>query len=235
MNQPKVLVGAPVSDMHEYCFDEFLDRIKNFTYKNYDILLIENSEKDDFYEKIKNIGVEVLRLKGIEKIREKVMIAHNMLRERALEKNYDYLFILDQDTIPTEDCIEKFIAHKKDVVSGLYFSDTKLPDGSVDVVPLAYVLVNEDKGEMRHLNEGEIWQDGLIKIVSCGAGCMFISRKVLEKIKFRYEQDKEAWDDRFFGMDCFKSGFEMFLDNTVKCKHLFLKRPWKYKDLKEKL
>src|SRR3989344_8392157 len=98
MNQPKVLVGVPVSDMHEYCFEEFLDSIKNFTYKNYDILLIENSEKDDFYEKIKNIGIEVLRLKGIEKIREKVMTAHNMLRERALEKGYDYLFILDQDT-----------------------------------------------------------------------------------------------------------------------------------------
>ena len=43
----RILVGAPVSDMYRYCQEEFLTAIKSFSYDNYDILLIDNSEKDD--------------------------------------------------------------------------------------------------------------------------------------------------------------------------------------------
>ena len=46
---PKVLVGAPVCDLYEYCFDEFLDTIKGLNYDNYDILLVDNSKDDKFF------------------------------------------------------------------------------------------------------------------------------------------------------------------------------------------
>ena len=50
---PKVLVGAPVCDLYEYCFDEFLDAIIGLNYDNYDILLVDNSKDDKYFNYIK--------------------------------------------------------------------------------------------------------------------------------------------------------------------------------------
>ena len=82
-----------------------------------------------------------------------------------------------------------------------------------------------------HLDE--VFEPGLIKIAYTGAGCMFIHRSVLEKIKFRYDDEIDAWDDRWFGFDAYKNGFEIYLDNTVKCRHLYVKRPFKWEDIKK--
>ena len=78
--EPRVLVGAPVCDLYEYCFDEFLNAIKNLTYKNYDILLVDNSKDDKYFNKIKD-KVNAVRIEYIEKMRERVVKSHNILRK----------------------------------------------------------------------------------------------------------------------------------------------------------
>ena len=43
MNYPKVLVSFPTSDKKDYCVDDFIKQIKNFTYPLYDIFVVDNS------------------------------------------------------------------------------------------------------------------------------------------------------------------------------------------------
>ena len=60
MANPKILLGCPISDYHDYCTEEFIGSIKNLTYNNYDILLIDNSKDDRFFNSIKD-KVPVIR------------------------------------------------------------------------------------------------------------------------------------------------------------------------------
>src|SRR3989344_7760848 len=101
----RILVGAPISDMYRYCLEEFLTAIKSFSYDNYDILLIDNSEKDELYRELLERGFNVKKIPYHKKTRERVVRAHNLLREYALKQGYDYLLNLDQDVIPPSDAI----------------------------------------------------------------------------------------------------------------------------------
>src|SRR3989338_7708159 len=44
----RILIGCPTSDYKEYSLKEYLEGIKNLTYKNFDLVLVDNS-KNDYY------------------------------------------------------------------------------------------------------------------------------------------------------------------------------------------
>jgi GT2 family glycosyltransferase len=235
MNLPKVLVGAPVCDLYEYCFNEFINNIKNLTYKNYDILLIDNSKEEDFFNKIKLLNINVIRIPYLDKMRERVVKSHNKLREYFLNNNYDYLLILDQDVIPQKEVIEKLINHKKDAVSALFFGHHNIQTGENKLMPFAWKFIEKSGfwGKTYYLNENEIFSNKLIEIAFAGMGCILLSKKVLKKIEFRYDQTIDSWDDRWLGYDIHKEGFNFYLDPNVKCKHLYLNRPFDYYEIKK--
>jgi len=230
----KVLVGAPISDLHEYCLDEFIQRITSLTYKNYDILLIDNSKTKDLYNKLKN-KLPIKRMKYIKETRKRVTKAHNILRKHVLNNNYDYLLNLDQDTIPPKDVIEQLLKHNKKFISGLYFGHHILETGENRIMPFAWIFTEKKDfwGKVRYLTDEEIYKPQLLKIAFAGAGCLFIHKDILKKIKFRYDPKIDAWDDRWVAYDAYKNNFEVFLDTSVKCKHLYLNRPFSYKDFKK--
>ena len=236
MESPRVLVGAPVCDLYEYCFDEFLDNIKNLTYRNYEILLVDNSKDVNFFNKIKLLDVNVVRLPYIEKMRERVVKSHNVLREHALKNNYDYLLVLDQDIIPPRDVIERLISHKKEAISALYFGHHNVLNEENRIVAFAWVFMEREEhwGKVRYLKENEMFGDDLIEIAFAGMGCILLSRNILERIEFRYDTSIDAWDDRWLGYDIHKQGFNFYLDSNVKCKHLYLNRPFDYYEIKRR-
>lgn len=235
MQHPKVLVGVPVCDLYEYCFEEFITNLKNLTYSNYEILLVDNSKDETFFNKINSLNIKVIRLNYIEKMRERVVESHNKLREIALNENFDYLLVLDQDIIPPRDVIERLISHKKDAISALYFGNHNLPTGENKIMPFAWTFLNKEVhwGSVRYLTEEEVNSNKVLEIAFVGMGCVLLNRKILEKIKFRYDKSIDAWDDRWLGYDLHKEGFNFYLDPTVKCKHLYLNRPFDYHEIKK--
>ena len=67
-NLPKVLVACPTYSGMSYCLDRFIERIKDLSYANYDVLIIDNSEGEEYFNKLSLVdGVKVLRDKPIEK------------------------------------------------------------------------------------------------------------------------------------------------------------------------
>lgn len=127
MNYPKILVGAPVCKHYDYCLDKYLIALKNFDYPNYDILLIDNSDDESFYEKLKSLNIPVIR-KGNENpsIKMKMIIGRNYLREKVLNEKYEWFFNLDQDVIPPKDTLKKLISHDKKVITGIYYNYFKV-------------------------------------------------------------------------------------------------------------
>lgn len=229
---PKVLVGGPVSDHHEYCFDSFARVLNSLTYPNFDVCFVDNSMENGFFNKMRERFPSTLKFPYHPDVRVRLCGSRNIVREKVLKEGYDYLFCLDQDVVPPADVIERLVSHGKDVVSGVYFNKFR-GGGAEKVLPVAYVLSRSKDGLMTPVSPKFI--DGkLRRIFSCGTGCILIHRSVLEKIEFRYEEGKDGVDDVFFCIDANKNGFCIYLDTSVICEHFVDGRPltWGSGDLK---
>ena len=237
MEYPKVLLGGPVSDHHDYCYEEFLKAVKSLTYPNLDILFVDNSKNEDFYNKIKK-DLPTTRIEYNENVKVRLVESRNLAREKVLKEGYDYLFCLDQDVIPPNNIIEMLIELNKEITSGVYYNEfTKYNPTTKTIekrkLPIAWVL-NREGNALVPIREDIMNSGKVIKVRTIGTGCILIHRNVLEKIKFRYQNDKDGMDDVFFCTDAVNLGYEIFVDTKIKCEHLYEKRPmnWGEGDLK---
>lgn len=260
MEYPRVLVGCPVSDYHSYCTKDYLFTVKNLTYPNYDILLVDNSKTNSFFKSLKKQGIDVIKSQYYENPRERIINSRNILRQHVLDNNYDYFFSLEQDVIPPSKVLEILTSHKKDITSGVYCGNIKVGN-KLRILPLVYKFPPESRlVEAKHIinasNLKELKKETrssyleMVKayytieelekeksptlVHSCGLGCVLISRSVLEKVKFRYSEKYEGWDDVWFCEDAKRKGFEIYTDPKIKCKHLIKNRPWSWRDLLNK-
>ncbi|MBM3199757.1 hypothetical protein FJZ53_02380 [Candidatus Woesearchaeota archaeon] len=231
MSTPKILVGCPTSFHKEYCLDKYAEGIKALTYKNFDVLLVDNSKDNTYFEKIKKTGLPVIKGPWFEGAMDRIITSRNILRQKALDKGYDYFFSLEQDVVTPPDVLERMIKHKKKIVTGVYFAHNTMPDGSAPLIPLVYKMVDEKTLAMAPINEEEFNSNKLIEVVSAGLGCVLIHRDILKEVTFRYEN--KVFDDRFFFIDCYRKGFKVFCDTSVKCKHFILNRPYPWSVIKK--
>ena len=233
MENPRVLVGCPTSSHKEYALKQYAEAVKNLDYKNYDILLVDNSQNDNYFNKIKNHGLNVIKGEYYEGALKRIVNSRNLLRKYVLDNNYDYLFSLEQDVIPDKNALSKLISHDKKVVSGIYFVHNIINNQRI-LIPQAFIgLENKTNNlpDMRWLTKQEVFSNKLIKIVSCGLGCVLIHKNILEQIEFRTENN--VFDDRFFSLDLYKKNIPMYCDTSVKCKHLVLNRPYPWNEIKK--
>ena len=230
---PKILVGCPTCKDYDYCVEEYLLSLFSLDYPNYDILIVDNSEDDEYYKKLKEYGIEVDKGNFYDSAIKRVVESRNILREYALNDKYDYFFSLEQDVIPPRNVINKLLETNKKVVSGLYFGFTNPYEfGDVKkivLMPVAYKLFNDNEKrskeqKFRRLNEMDINPPRKTLIRMSGLGCILISKDVLEKIKFKYEEGKKNTDDRYFSDDVYDLKIPIILDTSIRCKHLIINK-----------
>jgi hypothetical protein len=221
MSEPKVLVGCPTSDHKEYCLKEFAKRVKKLSYKNYDVLLIDNSEGDDYAKKIESYGLTCHKVPFKKGVKERLAECRNLLRDKALAGGYDYFLSLEQDIIPPKDIIQRLIFHRAKVVSALYTKLMKVKDGDKDLgmqeVPVLYAL---EDGQARRMLMEEVKEKKLIPIIGGGLGCVLINRSIFERIKFRVEKDAKGFDDMYFFSDLDRMDVQPLCDTSIHVKHL---------------
>ena len=239
--KPKVLVGSPVSDLYDYCFNEFLQSRKSLTYKNHDLFFVDNSKSESFSKKLKENNLQFTKIEYLENARERMVKSRNILREKVLRENYDYFLNLDQDIIPPKDIIEKMLKHSKKILTGVYFvyNNQYSNQESRYLIPTIWVSDQEitkngfDGASVKVLPPKETEIDQIKRIVSCGSGCLLIHRSILEEIEFRYDQFFPYFDDNWFCRDAFYKGFEIYADLSIKCKHLIENKPWRWSKLRK--
>ena len=239
MDYPRVLVGGPISDHHDYCYESFIKAVKNLTYPNFDVFFMDNSKTDDFFNKVKKDLPSTVKIPYNENVKIRLAESRNLVREKVLKEGYDYLFCLDQDVVLPQDAIQKLVSHGKDIVTGIYYNNfTKVDPKTGEVLqrklPTVWINSLKDKTKLVTIRKDVLESGKLIKIDSCGTGCILIHREVLEKVKFRWEDDKPGVDDVFFCIDALKLGYEIYADTNVICEHLLDGRPinWGEGDMK---
>jgi hypothetical protein len=222
----KVLVACPTADVKDYCFQEWVDRVKSLTYNNYSVYVCDNSELRDYYvEKKKELETsdEFFRLGRVNpriypSFKWALAKSHDNCRVLAIKEGFDYLLHLESDVFPPVDIIERLLDARKKVVGAMYHIES----GERSTLMIQQL---EDFGqahrETQNLGETDLhFVDGTVKrVFSCGLGCVLIHKSVLKKIPFRYEENAPVHPDSFFFADLDKSGIDAFVDTSILCEH----------------
>ncbi len=242
-NNAKVLVGCPTYIGMKYCLSRFLERVKNLSYNNYEILIVDNSDTDEYYNLLsKEEGITVIKDNfQSEKPLLKVINSRNKIINYALENNFDYILMLDQDVIPTTNIIEELLKENKDLISGLYYNHFMV-SGKMKTLPVAWTTLtdaefDELKSKIslppsvksvdeipRHLTAEEIKSKKILEVFHPSAGAMLISKNVFSKIDYSLNQaslaETNISDDVIFIRKARKAGFVCYCNTSVLCDHL---------------
>ena len=80
LRYPRILIGCPTSYHKEYCLERYITGLKNIQYPNFDILLVDNSDNDEYYKKITKTFGDYKKI--VENVRylyqEKVKMGHHL-------------------------------------------------------------------------------------------------------------------------------------------------------------
>jgi GT2 family glycosyltransferase len=244
MSNPKVLLGCPTFHGMKYCHNEYFESIRNLTYDNFDTLIVENSENDDYYNELKK-EKDIILMKDppSDKVKMKVLAdSRNIIINYAIENNYDYLFSMDPDVIAPKNIIEELLSCNKDIISGVYYNYVE-SSGQTKFLPVAFQFISPEEFEIikkttqfppsvkssedlrRHLTEKEIKTGEVLKIKQPSIGCTLTSRKAFKVIKHGLF-DIQGVDPSITGEDAFyfnearNAGFDLFINTKMKCDHL---------------
>jgi len=217
--KPTVLIGVPHSDKKNYCFDEFIDRIKSFTYPNYDILIVDNSESRKNYKRIIKEGFKAIHIKPKNKSIYQILAeSHEEIRKYAINNNFDYLFHLEDDIFPPLNVIECLMLHKLPIVSGMYMinfgEDSHLMAQEVETEGSIRETINKKNGSDLLMVDGS-----LKRVFHCGLGCILIHKSQLNKFQFRFQEGVHMHPDSFFALDTDALGIQKYIDTSVLCEH----------------
>ena len=239
---PKILVAAPVFSEMAYCILDFINHLKQMDYDNLKILLVDNSKSKNFFLKLRKIP----RIKIIyDETKEqenlgRLINSRNKILDYAEKKHCDYLLMMDSDVMAPPNLLNKLLAHKKDVVSGLYFNYFK-SDGQIKVLPVAYKSLSEEefkkiKSEYklpnivksredlrRNITKEEIEKGELLEVLYPSSGCTLLSKRVLDSgVKYgilKTPTNLKSGDDIYFFKQLRKKGFKIYCDPSVICRH----------------
>ncbi len=213
--QPKILVGCPTYEGKAYCLGEFVNGLRKLTYKNKDVLLVDNSKTDFYKQKLESLGINVIKDMPTDSPMQTLVNGRNILRQKVLDGGYDYFFSLEQDVIPPPDVLKKLLLSEKKIISAIYWTIYRFK-GVQKVRPLLW-KASQQKDKIIFMNT-EVRNPGLYKIRMTGLGALLIHRDILEKIKFRVAPNK-AYDDVSFFSDVTEKGFEAYADTSQQCIH----------------
>jgi len=132
----------------------------------------------------------------------------NWIVTQAVKNGCDYLFFVDDDMIIPADTLVKLLAHKKDIVGGVYKTKYEV---QADVAE----YFDEERPQ------------GLFKVKALGTGCLLIKTDVFRKLPqpwFKYEWFPNGMvkrsHDWIFCEDARNAGYDVWADNTLEIKHI---------------
>ena len=216
----KVLVGTPHADIKNYCLEQYISVVKTLTYKNYDVLVVDNSATNDNQKMIRKLGIPALHIKrGNKSTRQLMAESSETLRKAALDGGYDFLLHLEDDITPPINVIEQLLSHQKAVVSGCYHigigGDSHLMVQDIESHKTGIrETINLTGGTDRKYFDGKLHE-----VYACGLGVTLIHKSVLSQIQFRYEEGVDAHPDTFFAHDLQILGIKQYLDTSIICQH----------------
>jgi glycosyltransferase involved in cell wall biosynthesis len=147
-----------------------------------------------------------------------IVDSRNEARERALKTEAEFFLLLDSDVVLPKGALAEFTKQPFDILGGWY----KL---NQDQYNCGKWVADNTLFNLKAVERS------VVKVDVIHLGCVFIKRKVLEKVRFRYG---DANNVKFFGeenhhgscvctmfsIDAQNADYELHMDGDVVCEHL---------------
>lgn len=252
MFAPKVLIGSPIRQKPNI-LAEFLKSLQNLEKENLsvDFLFIDDNELVESSKLLKNFSslgwkTEIIMGNKIsqyqcdeeghhwqEALIWKVAEYKNYIINKALEQNYDFLFLVDSDIVLHPNTLKHLISTQKDIISEIFWTKWK-----PDVPPLPQVWVNDQYNLFHRYRNQKLSQEeadsringflhclqipGIYEVGGLGA-CTLISQKALRSgISFKEIKNLSFWgEDRHFCIRAMALGFKLYVDTFYPAYHIY--------------
>lgn len=144
--------------------------------------------------------------------------ARNEIVKEFLKSDCTHLLFIDADTLPPEDVIDKLLAVKQPIVSGL----TPIIEPGKDGLPWRKMNCVGMDDQLVKPNTG------VVRVKGTGGSCLMIERFVFTQVKapwfrFIYKDDQGrdtmVSEDIYFIIQAFGKGIPAYADTSVICKH----------------
>lgn len=164
---PKILIACPVHECKEYAMQRWIDNVKNFTFQNFDIFLVDNSPNENFYNRWKD-KINIIHLKETENEKDmcrRIAISMEVIRQKFINGNYYRWLNLEIDVLPqNSNLIEIMLKYGQDTD---WIAHTYPHRGSESEAP-----------------------------VQAGVGCGMFSRRIMEYFNFNetgFDKCPDGW------------------------------------------
>jgi len=134
-----------------------------------------------------------------------------------LRSQCSWLFLLDSDTEPPLDCLDKLLALDVPLATGCY--PLIMQNG------LRWALSNRDEDRRYRLLEWLPSRDKPFEVDAGGAGCLLIHRDVFDRLGWPWfkwverEDGSQMSEDIFFFQKCNEAGLRVTAEPQVICNH----------------
>ena len=224
MREAKVLVGGIASIRQKQTLVSFLKGLKGIEYGSKEIFLLDASGEGysaDVFESVKGVRTEKAELRG--SLDETMACNRNRLAEHAVSNGFDFLLLVDLEQAVPRNAITGLLQHGKKVCSCLCLKPAalKISKGKEEFFLRTFHPLAAKKakgGELAGLELDAVLPSRLMQVNACFLGCMLIHKSVLEKMEFRFEENKK--DFQCFAEDCKKHGFAIWLDSSLVCRNI---------------
>lgn len=252
MPQGRVLLGSPIRQKAEI-LKNFLASIKELRLSmiNIDYYFIDDNTEEEPRQLLARIAAETPNtfLTQVHDDRPyicnesthiweealiwKVAEFKNRIINKALEADYDYLFLVDSDLVLHPQTLEHLVSLKRDIVSEIFWTrwEPDFPELPQVWTSDQYNLFNGSRGES--LTESQILErvllflhqlkiPGVYKVGGLGA-CTLISKKALRAgVNFKEIYNISLMgEDRHFCVRAAALGFELFVDTHYPAFHIY--------------
>jgi GT2 family glycosyltransferase len=196
---------------------ECINTIKNMTYKNYEIIVIDNNSTDNSIKILKNRYPDVKVIETGEN--GGVAKGNNIGIKYALENGCEYILLLNNDTEVDNEMLNNMMKKTpiyKLVTCKMYYYK---PD---DMIWCAGGKINWTKAitEHFHENENDIGQaNNSMTIEYTPTCCLLIHKSVFEEIGLMDESYFMYYDDTDFIVRCKKAGYKIWYESTASLWH----------------
>ena len=188
----KISIIIPVYNAEQY-IDNCLKSLIGQTYKNIEIILVDDGSKDSSYD----ICLEYSKKYNFIKIFHKTNGGPSSARNLGISKaSGDYICFVDSDDTVSEYYVEKLLENKADIVLGGFIE-----------------LINENKKNVKMCNSIQMFKDEEIYIKFLEASesdifnspwCKLYKRNIIEKNKLRYDESLRMGEDLEFNINYLK-------------------------------
>jgi len=200
---------------------ECLRSIKEQDYKDIDILVIDNGSRENPEREIKKLDSHIIFVRNEENTG--FAAGYNQGIEWAKTKDYDYLFLVNNDTVLASDCISKLVVrekqHKDKAVitpSILYYSH----DGKNSIIWSEGAKINLLTGRTEHINHmmQYVFKDEVMT-VDYIVGCALFLPNAAATNPFFNTEYFAFYEDVDCSFSLKKKGYELLVDKSTYIHH----------------